>query len=132
MPVRSSLMSFAAGIALVGLATFSGPAVLAQDATPEAVEAAVPRPVHIHTGNCANLGEVVQPQQGYPRGERHERASNGHPDLPVSHSRACSGNDAHREAGSHGRANSRPQFPCQRDTDHAVAFRMKPIPGAIR
>ncbi len=61
MPVRSSLMSFAAGIALLGLATFSGPAVLAQDATPEAVEAAVPRPVHIHTGNCANLGEVVQP-----------------------------------------------------------------------
>lgn len=47
--------------ALFGLVVFSGPAVWAQDATPEATAAMPPRPVHIHTGNCNELGEVVHP-----------------------------------------------------------------------
>lgn len=49
--------------ALLGLLAFSGPAVWAQDATPEAVEAeaVAPHPVHIHSGNCNELGEVVVP-----------------------------------------------------------------------
>jgi hypothetical protein len=67
------LLSLAGGTALVfGMVAFSSPAVLAQDATPEAVEAAPPRPVHIHTGNCEELGEVVQPLTDLtaPTGER--------------------------------------------------------------
>jgi hypothetical protein len=58
----SRLISMASGTALVfSMVAFSGAAVLAQDATPEAVEASPPRPVHIHTGNCDELGEVVVP-----------------------------------------------------------------------
>ena len=44
-----------------GLLTFGGPAAWAQDATPEAGAAMPPRPAHIHSGDCVNLGEVVQP-----------------------------------------------------------------------
>ncbi len=55
-------LSMAGGAALVfGMVALSGSAVLAQDATPEAVAASSPRPVHIHTGNCDELGEVVVP-----------------------------------------------------------------------
>ena len=36
------------------------PVAVAQAATPEAVSV-TPRPVHIHSGDCTNLGEVVQP-----------------------------------------------------------------------
>jgi uncharacterized cupredoxin-like copper-binding protein len=44
-----------------GLLTFGGPAAWAQDATPEAGAGMPPRPAHIHSGDCVNLGEVVQP-----------------------------------------------------------------------
>lgn len=69
------LISMAGGAALVfsmGMVAFSGPAVLAQDATPEAVEATPPRPVHIHSGNCEELGDVVVPLTDLtaPTGER--------------------------------------------------------------
>lgn len=67
------LISMAGSTALIfGLVAFSGPAVLAQDATPEALEASPPRPVHIHTGNCEELGEVVIPLTDLtaPTGER--------------------------------------------------------------
>jgi plastocyanin len=49
--------------ALLGMVVLSGPAVWAQEATPEAAEAVAeaPHPVHIHSGNCNELGEVVQP-----------------------------------------------------------------------
>lgn len=49
--------------ALLGMVALSGPAVWAQDATPEAAggEAEAPHPVHIHSGNCNELGEVIQP-----------------------------------------------------------------------
>ena len=47
---------------LLGTVTLGNPAVWAQDATPEAGGgAAPPRPVHIHSGNCEDLGDVVQP-----------------------------------------------------------------------
>ena len=67
------LISMAGGTALVfGMVAFSSPAVLAQDATPEAAAASPPRPVHIHTGNCDELGEVVVPLTDLtaPTGER--------------------------------------------------------------
>jgi hypothetical protein len=51
---------------LLTLAFASVPGASGQEATPAAgatpvAAAAVPRPVHIHTGDCANLGEVVYP-----------------------------------------------------------------------
>jgi len=47
--------------ALAGLVALGGSAAWAQDATPQAVEAMVPRPAHIHTGTCKEIGEVVAP-----------------------------------------------------------------------
>ena len=47
--------------ALAGLVALSGPAAWAQDATPGAAEVMPPRPAHIHTGTCKNIGEVVAP-----------------------------------------------------------------------
>lgn len=51
----------AGAAALGGMVALSGAAAWAQDATPEAAEAVTPRPVHIHSGNCNNLGDVVVP-----------------------------------------------------------------------
>jgi hypothetical protein len=51
-------------IALAGMVAWGGPAAWAQDATPQAVdtvETTVPRPAHIHTGTCREVGEVVAP-----------------------------------------------------------------------
>ncbi len=47
--------------ALAGMVALSGPAAWAQDASPEATDLFAPRPAHIHTGNCDELGEVVAP-----------------------------------------------------------------------
>ncbi len=54
--------------ALIALVTPGLPGALAQDATPTAEDAtpvvedgAVARPVHIHSGSCAELGDVVAP-----------------------------------------------------------------------
>jgi hypothetical protein len=47
--------------ALAGMVALSGPAAWAQDATPEATDLFAPRPAHIHTGNCDEVGEVVAP-----------------------------------------------------------------------
>jgi plastocyanin len=60
MNLRRSITTFAGATALLGLVALSGPAVWAQEATP-AAEATVPRPAHIHSGNCNDLGEVVYP-----------------------------------------------------------------------
>src|SRR5215211_2910953 len=46
--------------ALAGMVALGGPAAWAQDATPQA-ETMVPRPAHIHTGTCDEVGEVVGP-----------------------------------------------------------------------
>lgn len=55
-------ISMAGGAALIfGMVALSGSAVRAQDATPAAAGASPPRPVHIHAGNCDELGEVVVP-----------------------------------------------------------------------
>jgi hypothetical protein len=48
-------------IALAGMVALGGPAAWAQDATPQAAEPTVPRPAHIHTGTCREVGEVVAP-----------------------------------------------------------------------
>ena len=56
------LIATAGGAAvLAGMVALSGPAAWAQDATPRAAENAVPRPAHIHTGTCDEVGEVVAP-----------------------------------------------------------------------
>ncbi len=47
--------------ALAGMVALSGPAAWAQDATPEAADLLAPRPAHIHTGTCDEVGEVVAP-----------------------------------------------------------------------
>ena len=47
--------------ALAGMVALSGPAAWAQDASPEATDLFAPRPAHIHTGNCDEIGEVVAP-----------------------------------------------------------------------
>jgi uncharacterized cupredoxin-like copper-binding protein len=60
MNLRRTVTTLAGATALVGLVALSGPAVWAQEATP-AAEATVPRPAHIHSGNCNDLGEVVYP-----------------------------------------------------------------------
>ncbi|MBL8128257.1 MAG: hypothetical protein JNM64_11510 [Chloroflexia bacterium] len=44
----------------VAVAQAATPEAVAPAATPEAV-AVTPRPVHIHSGDCTNLGEVVMP-----------------------------------------------------------------------
>src|SRR5918998_5564275 len=43
------------------MVALSGPAAWAQDATPQAAEPLTPRPAHIHTGTCNEVGEVVAP-----------------------------------------------------------------------
>jgi hypothetical protein len=48
-------------VALAGMVALGGPAAWAQDATPQAEEATAPRPAHIHTGSCREVGEVVAP-----------------------------------------------------------------------
>jgi hypothetical protein len=59
---RRHLFSTAIGAAaLAGAIALSGPGAWAQDATPAAGDALVPRPVHIHSGSCDELGDVVQP-----------------------------------------------------------------------
>jgi hypothetical protein len=45
---------------VAGTPVAATPVAVAQVATPEAV-AITPRPAHIHTGDCTNLGEVVVP-----------------------------------------------------------------------
>ncbi len=58
--------------AIAGLVGLSGPAAWAQDATPTADDALVPRPVHIHSGTCDELGDVVAPLADLtaPEGDR--------------------------------------------------------------
>jgi uncharacterized cupredoxin-like copper-binding protein len=56
------LLATAGGaVAILGMVTLSGPVAWAQDATPAAEAPLPPRPVHIHSGNCSQLGDVVQP-----------------------------------------------------------------------
>jgi hypothetical protein len=57
---RSALIAGSA-LALFALVAAAVPGVIAQDATPVAEEGAVARPVHIHSGSCAELGDVVAP-----------------------------------------------------------------------
>lgn len=64
--VAGSALTFLALVAATMTVTFAQDATpvpdaaAAQDATPVAV-AAIARPVHIHAGDCVNLGEVVVP-----------------------------------------------------------------------
>ena len=56
------MVATAAGAAaLAGMMALGGPAAWAQDATPQASDSMAPRPAHIHTGTCDEVGEVVAP-----------------------------------------------------------------------
>ena len=61
MQPTSRWLGALAVMALVALG--GGQAIRAQEATPIAAggEATTPRPAHIHSGDCVNLGEVVAP-----------------------------------------------------------------------
>jgi hypothetical protein len=61
MKFRRMVATAGGAAALAGMVVLSGPAAWAQDATPEATAVNAPRPAHIHTGNCNNIGEVVAP-----------------------------------------------------------------------
>ena len=58
--------------AIAGLVALGGPAAWAQDATPTAEDLLAPRPVHIHSGSCEELGDVVAPLADLtaPQGDR--------------------------------------------------------------
>ena len=58
--------------AIAGLVLLGGPAAWAQDATPTAEDLVAPRPVHIHSGSCEELGDVVAPLTDLtaPQGDR--------------------------------------------------------------
>jgi hypothetical protein len=70
---RRAALTAGCALSLLALVTATIPVVVAQEATPPAAtpvaqEAATPapattvaRPVHIHSGDCVNLGEVVYP-----------------------------------------------------------------------
>jgi hypothetical protein len=78
---RRGLLTLAGAGALALTSAISGLTVSAQDATPSAAGAS-PHPVHIHTGNCNELGEVVAPLSDLvtPEGDRvgqRNRASQG-------------------------------------------------------
>lgn len=57
---RHGLLTLAGAGALLLTSAVSGLTATAQDATPPAA-AVAPHPVHIHSGNCNELGEVVAP-----------------------------------------------------------------------
>ena len=61
MTARRSALIAGSALALLALVAASVPAATAQDATPVVEEASAARPVHIHSGSCAELGDVVAP-----------------------------------------------------------------------
>ena len=72
--------------ALAGMVALSGPAAWAQDATPQAVEATEPRPAHIHTGTCNEVGEVVAPLTDLTGATGGERVGQGRRAIPAESS----------------------------------------------
>jgi len=62
-PTSRWLGAFGALLLLALLAFGGGQAIRAQEATPTPTggEATTPRPVHIHAGDCVNLGDIVAP-----------------------------------------------------------------------
>jgi uncharacterized cupredoxin-like copper-binding protein len=62
-PMSRWLGALGALLVLALLAVGGGQAIRAQEATPAAAggDATMPRPAHIHSGDCVNLGDVVQP-----------------------------------------------------------------------
>lgn len=61
MTARRSALLAGSALAFFALVSSAVPVATAQDATPVADEAAAARPVHIHSGSCAELGDVVAP-----------------------------------------------------------------------
>ena len=61
MTVRRHALAAGSALALFAMVASTIPVALAQDATPIAQEASPARPVHIHSGDCVELGDVVIP-----------------------------------------------------------------------
>lgn len=61
MTARRSALLAGSALALLALVSSAVPMATAQDATPVVEGAAAARPVHIHSGSCAELGDVVAP-----------------------------------------------------------------------
>jgi hypothetical protein len=61
MKLGKTIATAAGAAALAGMMALGGPAAWAQDATPEAADLLAPRPAHIHTGTCDEVGEVIAP-----------------------------------------------------------------------
>jgi len=71
---------------LAGMVALSGPAAWAQDATPEAAEAMAPRPAHIHSGTCNEVGEVVAPLTDLTGATGGDRVGQGRRAIPAESS----------------------------------------------
>ena len=61
MTARRPALIAGSALALFALVAAAVPGAIAQDATPVAEEGAAAHPVHIHSGSCAELGDVVAP-----------------------------------------------------------------------
>lgn len=61
MTARRSAFIAGSALALFALVAATVPGATAQEATPVAEESGAARPVHIHSGSCAELGDVVAP-----------------------------------------------------------------------
>ena len=61
MTVHRHARVVGAALALFATAALPLPVAMAQDATPVAQEASTARPIHIHSGDCVELGDVVIP-----------------------------------------------------------------------
>ena len=53
-------------VALFAIVAMTMPSTVAQDATPVAQPVAPARPAHIHSGDCAELGDVVEDRSQAP------------------------------------------------------------------
>ena len=61
MTARRHARVAGAAVALFAIVASAIPSAVAQDATPVAQPVAPTRPAHFHSGNCAELGDVVVP-----------------------------------------------------------------------
>lgn len=103
MTARQNALIRGGAIALFALVSAAMPSALAQDATPvpdaaiaqeatPVADAVVPRPVHIHAGDCVNLGEVVVPLndltapvgEGAGQAEEATQAESSGTNIPLS------------------------------------------------
>ncbi|MCC7023008.1 MAG: hypothetical protein IT338_09280 [Thermomicrobiales bacterium] len=92
MKLRRVLTVAGGATAIFGMVVLGGPAAWAQEGTPSATEGLAPRPAHIHSGDCQNLGPVVQPLTDLTAGQgervgqarRAAAAESSYTEVPMS------------------------------------------------